>query len=75
MRDDELRALVSASPPLVQSSPDGTPGLVCATLDRDAPELRVAVHHARPWRVTARDGTIYRQRRVDDPRSHDRTGR
>ncbi|MEV1013265.1 carbon-nitrogen hydrolase family protein [Micromonospora sp. NPDC049801] len=58
---------------LARCAPDGTADLVCATLDRDAPELRIAVQHARPWRTTARDGAIYRQRRVDDPRSHNRT--
>ncbi|MEU1395441.1 carbon-nitrogen hydrolase family protein [Micromonospora zamorensis] len=60
---------------LARCASDGSADLVCATLDRDAPELRIAVHHARPWRVTARDGAIYRQRRVDDPRSHNRTAR
>ncbi|MFI7511741.1 carbon-nitrogen hydrolase family protein [Micromonospora aurantiaca] len=59
---------------LTRCTSDGTPDLACATLDRDTPELRIALHAARPWRATARDGAIYRQRRVDDPRSHDRTG-
>ncbi|PZG07717.1 hypothetical protein C1I95_30715 [Micromonospora craterilacus] len=52
---------------------DGSNGLTCVTLDRHAPDLRLALHVARPWRATARGGAIYRQRRVDDPRSRDRT--
>ncbi|MFE9653233.1 carbon-nitrogen hydrolase family protein [Micromonospora sp. NPDC006431] len=54
---------------------DGRSGLVCVDLDRQAPELKVALHAARPWRATARAGTIYEQRRVEDLRSSDRTAR
>lgn len=51
-----------------------TPTEPCvATLDRSAPELRVALDLARPWRAEARRGDIYRTRRVTDPRSADRT--
>lgn len=52
---------------------DGGADLVCVTLDRDAPQLRTALHAARPWRAVARHGTIYQQRQVDDPRSRNRT--
>lgn len=47
--------------------------LAFTTLDRDAPEFHVEVNLARPWRAEADGGDIYRQRRVDDPRSGDRT--
>jgi predicted amidohydrolase len=47
--------------------------LVVGDMDRDAPELHVALNLARPWRTTARQGDIYRTRRVDDPRSTDPT--
>jgi hypothetical protein len=47
--------------------------LATATLDRDAPEFHIAVNLARPWRAEADQGDIYRRRRVDDPRSDDRT--
>jgi predicted amidohydrolase len=47
--------------------------LAIATLDRDAPEFHIAVNLARPWRAEANQGDIYRSRRVDDPRSEDRT--
>jgi len=47
--------------------------LAIATLDRDAPEFHIAVNLARPWRAKANQGDIYRDRRVDDPRSDDRT--
>ncbi|WP_222106073.1 carbon-nitrogen hydrolase family protein [Catellatospora sichuanensis] len=43
------------------------------TLNRDAPEFHIALDHARPWRAEANQGDIYRSRRVDDPRSADRT--
>ena len=49
------------------------PGLVTAVLDRQAPELEVALTLARPWRATARQGSIYEKHRVADPRSTHRT--
>ena len=63
--------------------PDGTtiaqvqPGddLLIAEIDRTDPAFRVAVDLARPWRTLARAGEIYTSRRVDDPRSNDRTSR
>ncbi|WP_091636430.1 carbon-nitrogen hydrolase family protein [Micromonospora peucetia] len=58
---------------LTQCTSDGNTDLTFATLDRNAPELRIALHAARPWRATARDGSIYQQRRVNDPGSRDRT--
>jgi hypothetical protein len=48
-------------------------GLVIAELDREDPALHVALDLARPWRASARRGDIYAARRVDDPRSADRT--
>lgn len=47
--------------------------LVVGDMDRDAPELQIALNLARPWRATARQGGIYRARRVNDPRSADST--
>ncbi|HEX5377442.1 MAG TPA: carbon-nitrogen hydrolase family protein [Phenylobacterium sp.] len=52
---------------------DGEPGLAVVDLDRDAPDLDVALNKAKPWREIARAGAIYEARRVDDPRSLDRT--
>jgi predicted amidohydrolase len=49
--------------------------LAVITLDRAAPEFHIALDLARPWRAEANDGDIYRSRRVDDPRSTDRTCR
>jgi len=54
-------------------SVDAAADLAVATLDRDAPEFHVALDLARPWRARADEGEIYRSRRVDDPRSADRT--
>ncbi|NUO58510.1 MAG: carbon-nitrogen hydrolase family protein [Hamadaea sp.] len=48
-------------------------GPAVVTLDRDAPEVEMAMKRARPWRADANQGEIYRSRRVDDPRSADRT--
>ncbi|MFD7310373.1 carbon-nitrogen hydrolase family protein [Promicromonospora sp. NPDC059942] len=47
--------------------------LVIGELDRGAPELQVALGKARPWRASAREGEIYRTRRVTDTRSADLT--
>jgi predicted amidohydrolase len=47
--------------------------LAVVTLDRTAAEFHVALDLARPWRAEANQGDIYRSRRVDDPRSADRT--
>lgn len=47
--------------------------LVVGDLDREAPEFDIALTKARPWRASAREGGIYRSRRVEDPRSSDRT--
>ncbi len=60
---------------LARCATDGSTDIAWVTLDRDAPHLRIALHAGRPWRATARDGAIYRRRRVDDPRSRDRTVR
>ncbi|MFG2043831.1 carbon-nitrogen hydrolase family protein [Dactylosporangium sp. NPDC048998] len=47
--------------------------LATVVLDRDAPEFHIALDLARPWRAEANRGEIYRNRRVEDPRSSDRT--
>jgi hypothetical protein len=52
---------------------DGAQALVVIDLDREAPQLDVPIHKARPWRRTARAGGIYADRQVQDPRSEDRT--
>jgi predicted amidohydrolase len=44
-------------------------GIVVGLLDEQCPRWEIALNRARPWRVTARDGTVYRQRYVRDPRS------
>lgn len=49
--------------------------LVVGDMDRDAPGLHIALNLARPWRARARQGGIYRARRVNDPRSADPTSR
>jgi predicted amidohydrolase len=46
---------------------------VVGQLDRDEPSFDVALTKARPWRALARQGDVYHERRVQDPRSADRT--
>lgn len=48
---------------------------VVSDIDTNDPAFDVSLNLARPWRAQARLGDIYRRRRVDDPRSHTRTGR
>ncbi|MBB5663491.1 putative amidohydrolase [Rhizobium leguminosarum] len=48
------------------------PDFTIATLDRNDPEYDIPLQKARPWRAKARQGGIYREKMVDDPRSLDR---
>jgi predicted amidohydrolase len=48
------------------------PGLVVAVLDRTDPTYDIPLQKGRPWRAKARQGDIYREKLVDDPRSHTR---
>jgi predicted amidohydrolase len=48
-------------------------GVVLGMLDERCPRGDVALHRARPWRAKARDGVIYRERHVRDPRSERKT--
>ncbi|WP_431320946.1 carbon-nitrogen hydrolase family protein [Rhizobium sp. YTU87027] len=50
------------------------PNLVSATLGRDDALYDVPLQKARPWRLKARQGDIYREKMVNDPRSEDRSG-
>jgi predicted amidohydrolase len=47
-------------------------GLVLNELDEDRPEWRIALRHAKPWREKAREGKIYSDRYVVDPRSEEK---
>ncbi|MFF6829066.1 nitrilase-related carbon-nitrogen hydrolase [Streptomyces longwoodensis] len=60
---------------LAQCPADGQPALAVADIDLDsaAPDIDVALRHARPWRRRAQEG-LYEDRLVDgDPRSDIRT--
>lgn len=46
---------------------------VVSDIDTTDPSFHVALCLARPWRAQARLGDIYTRRRVDDPRSRERT--
>ncbi|WP_026620184.1 deaminated glutathione amidase [Ensifer sp. WSM1721] len=48
--------------------------LAVATLDRGDPVYEIPLQKARPWRARARQGDIYREKMIDDPRSLDRGG-
>ena len=51
----------------------GGQDLVVADLDRDDPDLDIALTKARPWRALVNAGDFYRSAIVEDPRSTDRT--
>jgi predicted amidohydrolase len=48
-------------------------GLVIDEMDKDTPELDIALNKARPWRATADSGEFYSSWLVKDPRSTDKT--
>jgi predicted amidohydrolase len=48
-------------------------GVVFAELDREAPELDVALTKARPWRASIAADPAYKTRHLNDPRSVNRT--
>ena len=52
----------------------GVSGLVVDLLDENCPRWEIALHRAKPWRAKAREGAIYRDRYVQDPRSDPKTG-
>lgn len=47
--------------------------VVLGELDESCPRWEVALHRAKPWRAKAREGSVYRQRYVLDPRSESRS--
>ncbi len=61
--------------------PDGMPlkcvatneGLVIEHMNRNAPELDIALNKARPWRSSVAHDKKYQTRHLNDPRSVDRT--
>ncbi|WP_426228200.1 carbon-nitrogen hydrolase family protein [Pararhizobium sp. DWP3-4] len=59
---------------MAQCAPTPEPGLVVADLDRTDPTYDIPLQKGRPWRVRARQGDIYRDQMIDDPRSHTRDG-
>ena len=62
--------------------PDGTPlkhmttdeGLIIEHMDKNAPELDIALNKARPWRASIGTNDLYKTRHINDPRSTNRTG-
>jgi predicted amidohydrolase len=50
------------------------PGLASTVLNRNDPVYDIPLQKARPWRVKARHGDIYREKMTDDPRSENRDG-
>jgi predicted amidohydrolase len=57
---------------IAQCAQTPEPGLVVASLDRNDPAYDIPLQKARPWRAKARQGHIYREKLVDDLRSHNR---
>ncbi|WP_328674895.1 hypothetical protein [Streptomyces sp. NBC_00343] len=52
------------------SRADVTTQLIIDELARDTPEFDISLNKV-PWRASARQGDIYRSRRLPDPRSDD----
>jgi predicted amidohydrolase len=49
-------------------------GIAIDLLDEGSPRWEIALHRAKPWRAKAREGAIYRQHYVQDPRSEVESG-
>ena len=56
----------------VRCPPSSATGFAEGLLDRRNPAYDIALSKARPWRRLAREGSIYRERLSDDPRSRRR---
>lgn len=65
--------LIAPTGDIQATAPATISGVAVGQLDMDAPEWKVALHLARAWRATAREGAIYRERYVDDPRSEQKS--
>ena len=65
--------LIAPTGAVQAAAPPSASGLALGRLDEDCPDWRIALKHARPWRAQAREGTIYRQRHVQDPRSEEKS--
>jgi predicted amidohydrolase len=65
--------LIAPSGEVQATATPGVSGLAVDLLDETSPRWEDALHRARPWRARARDGSIYRDRYVRDPRSERKT--
>jgi predicted amidohydrolase len=65
--------LIAPTGAVQATAPPSVSGLALNGLDADSPEWEIALRRARPWRAQARDGTIYRSRHVQDPRSEEKS--
>ncbi|HEV3167137.1 MAG TPA: carbon-nitrogen hydrolase family protein, partial [Isosphaeraceae bacterium] len=73
MSDALSSRLIAPSGELQAVVPPSISGLVVDQLEVDCPRWRIALQCAKPWRAKARDGEIYRQRYVQDPRSEEKS--
>lgn len=64
--------LIAPTGEVQATAPPAISGLAVDQLDMDCPAWKIALQYAKPWRAKAREGEIYRQRYVQDPRSEDR---
>jgi hypothetical protein len=65
--------LIAPTGVIQTAMPPSTSGLVIDLLNIDCPRWEIALHRAKPWRAKVREGSIYRQRYVRDPRSERKT--
>lgn len=61
--------LIGPSGEIQNTCDKGISSVVISELDVSAPQYDIALKHAKPWRALARQGSIYADRRVYDPRS------
>jgi len=75
-------AQMTGTRPSHMLGPDGEVGAQCEhnspsfclnTLDTQAEKWKVPIQFAKPWRLRAREGSIYSDKQVDDPRSTEKT--
>lgn len=61
--------LIAPTGEIISSCRHNVSDLVVNTIDMEAPQWDVPLTKARPWRTKAREGSIYRERFVEDERS------
>lgn len=64
--------MIGPSGEVINACKNNSSGMIINTIDLDAEEWDIPIQRARPWRTTAREGSIYRERYVSDDRSENK---